>query len=490
VTRRRIELFCPGNTTTKGAIVYDIESGGRRLRGQAVPGGGRVAATARAVAAVIAIASVAIAATPDVAGAGPSRAGGEREHSAPIPATAVVDWNTIAVTTVRGSLPAKFQIESDLYMGYVQAAVYDAVVKITGRYQSYHEFTSPVSPRGASVPAAVAAAASTALAYYFPAQQPALQATYTAYLTSLPADGQAAGVAIGQAAANDIIAERTGDGRDAVVSTAYGAGPLTPGGWVFAPPPSLQSAQIPWLALMRPFMLEAPWQFRVGPPPRITSPRYTTDLAEVQAYGSATSTQRTPEQTAVAQFWNAFATNQTNAMIAGIVSAHTMDAVDAARAFAIANMVDTDAGIACWDSKYHYLFWRPVTAIQHADIDGNPATTPEAGWTPLLTTPNHPEYPAAHGCITGAESDLLTAILHTRQIEVDVPGATGGAATLTTTRHYPTAGDLRREIVDARVWAGLHYRHSGVVGVRLGRTVAHYDLTHYFQPTHHRHDHD
>jgi hypothetical protein len=476
--------------TTKGAIVYAIDLEGR-LQRRKVLGGTRLCTAARTAAAVIAVASVAIAATPDVAGADSHHARWERSSSAPVPATAVVDWNAIAVTTVRASLPAKFQIESDLYMGYVQGAVYDAVVTIAGRYQPYHDFTSPVSPRGASLPAAVAAAAYSALAYYFPAQQATLQTTYTAYLTGLPADGQAAGIAIGQAAANDIIAERTDDGRDAVVTTAYGAGPLSPGGWVFAPPPSLQSAQIPWLAFMRPFMLVAPWQFRVGPPPSLTSARYTNDLNEVQAYGSATSTVRTPEQTAVAQFWNAFATNQTNAMIAGVVSAHSMDAVDAARAFAIANMVDTDAGIACWDSKYHYLFWRPVTAIQHAEIDGNAATTADATWTPLLTTPNHPEYPAAHGCVTGAESDLLTAILHTREIQVDIPGAAGGASTLSTTRHYATASDLRHEIVDARVWAGLHYRHSGIVGVRLGRAVAHYALAHYFQPTHrHHHHHD
>jgi PAP2 superfamily len=171
-----------------------------------------------------------------------------------------------------------------------------------------------------------------------------------------------------------------------------------------------------------------------------------------------------------------------------VVNAHAMDAVDAARSFAIVNMVDTDAGIACWDSKYHYLLWRPVTAIQHADIDGNPATTADPTWTPLLVTPNHPEYPAAHGCITGAESDLLTAILHTRKIQVDYPGSVGGATTLTTTRHYATASDLRREIVNARVWAGLHFRNSVVVGVHLGGAVARYALDHYFQPIH-QHNH-
>src|SRR6478736_1325425 len=364
-------------------------------------GGGAMFRSCRMMAAVaVALLALALAAGSAAAHPGHSpQAGGGKP--APVPATAVLDWNATAVATVRGAMPPKFNLEGDLYMAYVQAAVYDAVVSIAGRYEPYHAFATPASPQGASIPAAVAAAAYTALAYYFPPQAATLLTTYTAYLAGLPSTGQAAGVAIGQAAANDIIAVRTGDGRDAVISTPFGAGPITPGVWVFAPPPSLQSAQTPWLAFMRPLMLQSPWQFRVGPPPSLTSHRYTRDLKEIQAYGSATSTVRTAEQTAIAQFWNANATSQTNVMMAGVVTGHAMDAVDAARAFAIANMVDTDAGIACWDSKYHYLFWRPVTAIQHADIDGNPATTADPTWTPLLGTPNHPEYPAAHGCVTG-----------------------------------------------------------------------------------------
>ena len=436
--------------------------------------------------ALAAVACLAIAATASVSEA---RSGHGGWDATPVPATAVVDWNATALATVRGAMPAKFAIEGFLYMSYTQTAVYDAVTKIAGRYEPYHDFKSPVSPHGASLPAAVAAAAYTTLAYYFPPQQAALQATYTAYLAGLPSEGQAAGVAIGQAAANDIITERTGDGRDAVITTPYGAGPLTPGVWIFAPPPSLQSAQTPWVAFMRPLTLQSPWQFRVGPPPSLTSHRYARDLNEIQAWGGATSTLRTPEQTAIAQFWNANGTSQNNVMMAGIVAAHGMDAVDAARSFAIVNVVDTDAGIACWDSKYHYLFWRPATSVPHADIDGNPDTTADPAWTPLLTTPNHPEYPAAHGCVTAADSVYLTDILGTKKIQVDIPGAVGGATTLTTSRHYATASQLRKEIVNARVWAGLHYRNSGVKGVKIGTLVARYALDNYFQPTHHKKHH-
>lgn len=394
------------------------------------------------------------------------------------------DWNIIAVNTVRAATPAKAQIEGLIYMSYVQASVYDAVTKIEGRYQPYHEFTAPVDPAGASPDAAVAAASYTALAYYFPAQAGTLGTTYASYLAGLPAAGKSAGVAIGMAAANDIIAFRTGDGRGAVITTPYGQGPLTPGVWIFAPPPSAQSAQTPWVAFAKPFMLESPSQFRPGPPLDLDSHKYAVQLAELQAYGGATSTVRTDEQTNIAQFWNANAINQLNQEQRDLASAHGFDLVETTRGLAMANLTDSDAGIACFDAKYHYTFWRPVTAIQHADIDGNDLTTADPTWTSLLTTPNHPEYPAAHGCLTSADAEVAAELLDTHRIELDIPGAVGrNVTTLTTSRHYATVEALDREIVDARIWAGLHFRDSGEVGVKLGRDVAHWALHRYFQPT-------
>ncbi|MDX6465519.1 MAG: hypothetical protein QOI27_559 [Gaiellaceae bacterium] len=393
------------------------------------------------------------------------------------------DWNSIAVATVRAATPTKFQVEGLIYMSYVQTSVYDAVTKIEGRYQPYHDFAAPVATAGASPDAAVAAAAYTALAYYFPAQATTLTTTYTTYLAGLPAAGRDAGAAIGSAAAQDIIRLRTGDGRDAFISTPYGQGPLTPGVWTFAPPPSAQSAQTPWVAFTRPFTLESPSQFRPGPPLSITSHKYATQLAELEAYGGATSTVRTAEQTDIAQFWNANAINQVNQTQRDLASAHGFDLVDTARGLAMANVVDSDAGIACFDAKYHYTFWRPVTAIQHADIDGNDLTTADPTWTPLLTTPNHPEYPAAHGCITSSDAEVSAKLLDTHRLEIDIPGAVGrNVTTLTTSRHYSTVEALDREIVNARVWAGLHYRDSGEAGVKLGRDVAHWALDRYFLP--------
>ena len=127
------------------------------------------------------------------------------------------------------------------------------------------------------------------------------------------------------------------------------------------------------------------------------------------------------------------------------------------------------------------MLFRSISAIRNADLDGNAATTAAAGWTPLLVTPNHPEYPAAHGCVTSAEAEVLRDVLKTNDIQIDMAGATAGGTTLTTSRHYATVDDLEKEIVDARVYAGLHYRFSGEAGVALGKQVAQWDLEHGFQ---------
>jgi hypothetical protein len=406
----------------------------------------------------------------------------QQRTAAAIPPQTALDWNVIAVNTVRAATPAKFQIEGLIYMSYVQAAVYDAVTALKGRYGPYHSFG--VSAAGASPRAAVAAAAYTTLAYYFPAQASTLTTAYTDYLNvtlaALPAAAKQAGVAVGAAAAQDIIARRWGDGRDAPVSTAFGVAPQPPGTWVFAPAPSLQSAQTPWVASMHPFMLDNASQFRAPAPPALASPEYARDLNEVETMGGATNSVRTPEQTAIGQFWNANVINQYNQAIRDAAAAHGLDLVDTVRFLAMGNMVGADAGITCMESKYHYLLWRPVTAIRNADRDGNPGTTAAPNWTPLLTTPNHPEYPAAHGCVTSAEADVFQNALKTSAIGIDIPGATGGGTTLTTSRHYDTVDDLRKEIVEARIYAGLHYRGSGLAGVALGDKVGDWTLKRFF----------
>jgi len=324
------------------------------------------------------------------------------------------------------------------------------------------------------------------LAYYFPTLAPSLVTTYTDYLNvtlaQLPEKAKLDGIAVGSAAAGQLIASRFGDGRNAPVATAFGVGPQPPGTWVFAPPPSAQSAQTPWVAAMKPFMLSSSDQFRAPAPPAITSPEYAAGLNEVQTMGGATGSARTPAQTATAQFWNANTVNQYNQVFRDVATNHGLDLIDSVRLFATGDMVGADAGIACMDSKYHYVLWRPVTAIRNANLDNNSATTPDTNWSPLLTTPNHPEYPSAHGCVSSAIMQVLASVLKTQTINIDVPGATGGATALTTTQHFNTVQELLQNVADARVWAGLHYRFSTTAGVDLGAQVAKYDLQHNFQP--------
>jgi hypothetical protein len=407
-----------------------------------------------------------------------------------VAASVALEWNGYAVAAVRGASVVDpvgtaprplYQTEGLLYMSYVQAAVYDAATKIGHRYATYHHFEA--GGGDASIEAAVVAAAYNTLVYYLGDPGGTLAAEYRASIAALPDDPTTArGIAVGEAAAADIERLRANDGRDAA-TPVFGAGPLTPGQWVWAPPPSLQVAQTPWLATMQPFMLDSTSQFRAPPPPALTSPEYAADLNETELYGSKTSLVRTPAETAIAYFWNANAINQVNQTLQNVASQHQMDLLDTTRLLAAGNMVPTDAGMACFDSKYHYQLWRPITAIRNADTDGNPATTADPNWVPLVTTPNHPEYPSQHGCVTSALARVLANAVGTTDIDATIPGATGGGTALTTTQTFATVDDLMTQLVNARVWIGFHYRHSVTAGENLGTTVANWELQRNFLPT-------
>ena len=396
-----------------------------------------------------------------------------------VPPDAVLIWNTNTVNAVRASTPTKFQTDGMVYMSYVQAAVYDAVTKIEGRYQPYHDFTVAVGP-GASVQAAVAAAARTTLDYYLPDQQPVVDAQYTAYIASLSGN-VSGGVAVGEAAAQDIIAFRTGDGLKAATPSYGGIGPILPGQWQLQPN---QAVQTPWLATMRPFLLEQASQFRAGPPPSLTTHRYAKDLNETEAYGALNSTVRSDEQKAIAFFWVGNNINQYNQTMQSLVAQNGMDLVDAAHLLAMGEILATDAGIACFDSKLFYQFWRPITAIRNADKDGNPDTTADPAWQALLGVPGHPEYPSQHGCFTAGFSDALAAALHTKHLDVTMPGGENGSSVLTTTQHFNDVYDIQDQVVDARVWLGFHFRNSVKQGEMLGNRVAGWELKRYFKPVH------
>jgi len=411
------------------------------------------------------------------------------------PGNPVQQWNTIAENTVVTS--GAFQAEGFIYMGYVSAAVYDAVVSIEGGYEPYGSAIAAYS--GASSDAAAVEAAYQTLVYYFPGQAATLNSFYTEALALIPEGwSKTAGQAVGLAAATNIINLRTGDGRLTPIGVTSSFSTLLPGPGVWRLTPSaFAPPQTPWLGSVRPFILQNADQFLPDPPPSLQSSEWVEAFNQIKTYGEATSSARTSEQTAVARFWSANVVRIYNRLARDVAEQQGLGLLQTARLTAMVNTVGADALISCLFAKYHYLFWRPVTAIDPTAVtadgfgsipgfdDGNPATVEQLGWRPLLATPNHPEYPAAHGTITSAIAEVFSTFLGTQQFNLDIHGfdANGAAGNLDAVQHFTTADDLRTQIVNARVWAGLHYRFSVLAGNTLGIKVADYDLQHAFQPT-------
>jgi hypothetical protein len=385
----------------------------------------------------------------------------------------VLDWNATAAATLLAS--GKPQPESMVYIGLTQAAVYDAVIAIEGGFEPYQ--IVPGVPPGSSAEAAAAAAAHGVLVTYFPTQKPALDAAYAASLAGIP-DGPAEdrGVVVGRQVATGLVAARIDDGRD-------DAEPFTPapapGVWRPTPPAFLP-AQTPWMATMRPLLLDNPDQFRPAPPPALDGRRYAHDFDETRLYGASTGSLRTARQTETARFWTELVQTQYSRTLRDLVTRLGLDLREAARALALGTMVIADSFIACWDAKYAYGYWRPVTAIPAGDADGNDRTTADPGWEPLAPTPNHPEYPSAHTSGTAGLGAAVAALVGRDRIELDVASTVTG-----TTRHFKRVGDLRRDIEDARVYIGYHWRSASEAGSRLAERVARWALKRYFRATHH-----
>jgi len=405
----------------------------------------------------------------------------------------VQQWNTIAENTVVGS--GAFQAEGFVYMAYVSVAVYDAVVSIEGGYEPYG--SAIAADPGASTDAAAVEAAYRTLVYYFPGQAATLDFFYTEALALIPDGAQkTAGLAVGLAAATNVINLRVADGRltPIGVTSSFSTLPSGPGVWRLTPS-AFAAAQTPWLGEVRPFVLLNADQFLPDPPPSLQGSEWVEAFNQIKLYGEASSSARTNEQTAIARFWSANVVRQYNRVVRDIANRRGLGLLQTARLAAMVNTVGADALISCLFAKYHYLFWRPVTAIDPTAVmadgfgtvpgfdDGNPATAEQLGWRPLLQTPNHPEYPAAHGTITSAIAEVLSSFLGTRSFNLDIHGfdATGPAGNLNAVRHFEMANDLRNEIIYARLWGGLHYHFSSVEGVVLGRNVAKYDLRHAFR---------
>jgi hypothetical protein len=378
-------------------------------------------------------------------------------------------WNALTVSTL--ATAGKPPPEQFVYLSYVHAAVYDAVVAIDHGGPQY--LLRLRAPQDASADAAVAAAAHGVLVAYFPTQAPTLDAAYAISLAAI-ADGPAKtdGITVGDQAAAGIVALRAGDGLNGPTIA-----PLPPGPGVWQPTPPNTQGLDSWLGNVKPFLLDSVASYAPPAPPALTSAEWARDYNETRLYGSATSTVRTPAQTETARFWAAPPIPQQQTALRNLTVQRRLDLHETARLFAINSMAAADSSIVCFAAKYQHEFWRPFTAIPAGDSDNNPATMADPTWVPLLVTPNHPEFPSAHGCATaGALATVLTSFLGTDRINFDVSATVTGT---TVTHHFATARQLADEVANARVWGGIHWRFSTSDGTTIGQHVARYDLQHF-----------
>ena len=356
-------------------------------------------------------------------------------------------------------------------MAIVQVSVFEAVNAITGRYPPFRAKVAPAP--GASVEAAIAAATRTALLKLMPAQQAAIDADYQALLGPIP-DGpaKAAGVAVGEQAATAIVASCADDGMAAPdVYRPHTA----PGVYV----PTMVPAVAHW-GKRRPWLMTRGDQFRPGPPPSLASEAWARDYNEIKAVGSKTSTQRTPEQTAIAKFWEATAPAVYWPIARAVASVPGREVTDNARLLAVAAMAMDDGLIAVFDAKYAYNLWRPVTAIRNGDLDGNDATERDPGWTPFIDTPMHPEYPCAHCIVSGSLGAVLEAEIGAGPApKLSSASSTAGGAV----RTWTSVRDFTQEVAVARIYDGVHYRNSTEVGSEMGRRIGELAVKSFPKPT-------
>ena len=329
--------------------------------------------------------------------------------AAPARGDAVVDWNDIASQAITTAVPPRPGPAAMLDFAMVQAAVYDAVIAIDRRFKPY---ATEIPGASGSPAAAAARAAHDVLVNRFPSQTASLDTTYQNYLANNGLAPNDPGVVVGQTAAAGIIALRANDGSYPPNPPPFTGG-TDPGVWrptpsyLPGPPASEAPMLIPWFATVTPFTLECPAQFRAEPPPALTSRRYGRDYDEVKDMGADVDSGRTFEQTDLAYFWSENFFAQWNRALRAIAIAHIDKIGDSARLFALANMASADAVITAWDSKLYYAFWRPVTAIQEGDNDGNPRTEGDTSWQPLINNPNYPDYTSGANNITGAMTRCL-----------------------------------------------------------------------------------
>jgi hypothetical protein len=391
---------------------------------------------------------------------------------------AVVFWNELAghsIADLGGKGPPLGSVEAAI----VHTAVYDAVNAICG-YPFTPYAVTPEVRRPALPEAAVAAAAHDVLVALYPDQQEALDGKYAEFLEAIRGHHRAKlnGIAAGQQAAAGILQLRADDGRYA--GTPWQPPDPGPGVWEPTPPGYLPPAT-PWIRDVTPWTMDSPSQFRVPPPPDLKSDLWVRDYQETKDYGGEVSSLRTPEQADLARFVGGVGVHamlQWHDAWRDIAGDAGLSTLDAARLFAMLSTASSDALIGCWDSKYNYAFWRPVTAIRVGG--GNPHLEADPDWIGLVITPNHPEYPAAHGCFSGTVVATLQAYFGTDEFSFRMTSPAPDL--IRPVRQYDRFSQALEDALLARIYGGMHYRNSTEYGSELGQQVARQMLENFFLP--------
>ncbi len=377
----------------------------------------------------------------------------------------IVEWNEITERTLGENAQPIFQ--SILFYGFTALAMYDAVVTIEGGFEPWSQL--PRAHAHASPEVAAATAAYRVLSHYFPNSAAALNADYEATLADIPQGvGKVHGIRVGEDAAAALIARHPDDGINAPVPQPQDD-PLLPGEWRPTPPANLPMAAA-WLGFMDPLVLSSPTAIPLAGPPALDSAQYAADFAEVRDYGAANSMHRSQAQTDTALFHTVAPRFQHLEAIRGQITGRDLDIVDAAHALAVFDASLADAAVSCWRAKYDHKFWRPVTAIALAAIDGNPATDVVPGWTPLRATPPYPDYTSGHACFVGSVSGSLDNLFGTGPLDpaYTMKSYVDGVPD----RSYATTDALDAETMNARIWNGFHFRTAMTDGNALGHAVA------------------
>ena len=380
---------------------------------------------------------------------------------------AVMEWNQQAVALTLRPTPALAPVQQTRVMAIFQLAVHDAVNGITGEYETY--LSPPSPPQNASPVAAAIAAAHHALKGLFPGNDMLLDDSYANSLAAHGLSPADPGIGFGSAAAAALLALRADDHSSEAQFDYNAPGAGEPGVWVRL---NNAPALLPGWGDVTPFVLRSGSQFRPEPPPARNSEQYAKDYNEIKTIGVATGSSRSAEQSQIATFWRASPTAIWNNVLTQLVLTRNMDLSESARLFALFYLASADASIACWEAKYEYNFWRPQPAIINGNFDGNDATVGNATWQPFVGTPPHPEYPSGHTANSGAMAKILT-----EEFE-DTPGVPIVVTLSGITRQWNSLSEAVQEVIDARVYSGIHFRNSDEVGARMGRQIAQFVSKH------------